>query len=147
MKTCLGCGELSTADWFGDAWCDPCGGVMGLKNFLIFRHVATLHGAGARLPVVWDESGQYYKFRHPTRVNPRFEQKMLEVIKRKKLGLEPRKSVEAEFDAGPILTISHKSLDAVLTIAQPIAKGGSEEWPELSAAPSATESERSIMRV
>ena len=147
MRQCLGCEKVATASWFGDAWCDPCGGVMGTKNLLLFRHVATVDGAGGRIPVVWDESGKCYKFRHPSKVNPRYERYMAESVERKKSGLPPRPPIEAEFAVQPILTINNESLDAVLAIAQPIARGNKEEWPELSAAPTATKSERLLMRI
>ena len=147
MQACKGCGNAAGADWFGDPWCDPCGGIAGRPGWLLMRHVATVDGEGCRLPIVWDVSQGYYKFRHPNKVNPRYVKAMKEAEERKKKGLEPRKLIETEFSAQPILTISHESLDAVIAMSQPIARGDSDEWPELSAAPTATKSERSLMRL
>ena len=106
---------------------------MGAKTLLLFRHVATLDGAGGRLPVVWDESTSDYKFRHPTKKNPRFFKK--------------HRGIDDDFrKRTPVLTF-HGSLDTILSLAQPIAKGPSKEWPEISAAPTATEDERRTLGV
>jgi hypothetical protein len=91
-------------------------------------------GKGGRLPIVWDESSADYKFRHPSKVNPRFLQ-------------EHGSSIDEEFNfRTPVLTF-HGSLDLVLTMSQPVAKGDSDEWPELSAAPTATKMERQLLGV
>jgi hypothetical protein len=114
---------------------------MGTKTLLLMRHVATVDGAGGRLPIVWDVSQQYYKFRHPKETNPRFKRMKAEAEERAKKGLPPRKRLDPLFAVSPVLTISG-TLDAVLAMAQPIAQGDSKELPNLSHAPTATEPER-----
>ena len=149
MKACKGCGNAGGADWFGDPWCDPCGGIAGRPGMLLMRHVATVDGKGCRLPIVWDVSQSYYKFRHPKKVNPRYEALHKEAVDEHgnlRISLEDI-DLNDEFPVTPVLTISNKSLDAVIALSQPIAKGDSDEWPGLSAAPTATKSERMLMRL
>ncbi len=73
MQSCNGCGKVDS-EWFGDPWCEPCGGVMARPGFLIFRHVATVKPSeGKSVRVVYDYSSNSYKFRC-NRVNPRYEE-------------------------------------------------------------------------
>jgi hypothetical protein len=128
---CSGCGR-ECRDWFGDAWCDECGGVMARPGLLIFRHVATVDGKGNRLPIVWDESSSDYKFRYPYVLKPT----------RKLMGIDPdfKRSRRDRF-----LT-AHGTLDAILALALPHAKGDGDEV-ELSAAPTSTPEERALLSV
>ena len=106
---------------------------MARRNLLIFRHVATVDGQGARLPIVWDESTSDYKFRYPHKPNP--SQKM------RKIGIDPDFARRA-----PRFLTVHGTLDAVLAIALPHAKGEGNEV-ELSAAPTSTPEERALLGV
>ena len=130
---CVGCNREEAHDWYGDAFCDSCGGVMARPELLIFRHVATVDGLGGRLPIVWDESTSDYKFRYPHKPNPS-----------KKLR---KHGIDQEFISRiPRFLTVHGSLDGVLDIALPIAKGEGEEV-ELSAAPTSTLEERALLGV
>ena len=136
--TCKGCGG-ETTDWFGDAWCDPCGGVMIERAEkgprLIFRHVATADGAGGRLPMVWDESAQYYLFRWPNKVNPRYAERNTGRVD------------DVDFGPTPVLS-TFGIFDVVLTQALNAARGPEGgEVPELSMAPSSTLEERALVGV
>ena len=129
---CRGCGRQSR-DWFGDPWCDECGGVMARPGFLIFRHVSTVDGKGGRLPIVWDESSSDYVFRYPKKLNP--SEKLKENID--------------TFDfirRIPPFLATGGSLDAVLAIALPLVKGDGDSV-EISAAPTSTLEERALLGV
>ena len=132
--TCVAC-AAEARDWFGDAWCDPCGGVMiptaEAEPHLIFRHVATVDGAEHRLPIVWDASAGHYLFRWPNKVNPRF------------LDRNPERVDDIDFGPTPILS-TFGILDVVLTQALNAARGDASDVPELSMAPSSTPEERSL---
>jgi hypothetical protein len=117
---------------------------MGTDTLLLMRHVATVDGAGGRLPIVWDVSQQHYKFRHPRETNPRFKRMRAEAEERAKKGLPPRRQLDPLFAVSPVLTISG-TLDAVLAMAQPIAQGESKELPNLSHAPTATDVEKAAI--
>lgn len=109
-------------------WCDRCGGVMlpGPEGpRLFFRHVATADGAGGRFPIVWDISMSDYMVLTKER-NPRGGRDID--------GLRP-----------PHLIACHGSLDAVIAFIQPHAKGASDEWPSLTAAPTATDDEKALL--
>lgn len=122
---CPNCDGPVNFTLFG-AWCDTCGGVATRKGLLFFRHVATVDGAGGRYPIVFDVSTGDYAHMHP--------------------GTQPDTGpkVEGEFRR-PHVRVSHGSLDAVIALAYPDAKGDGEEAPELSAAPTATPEERAII--
>ena len=130
---CMGCGRLSN-DWYGDAWCDQCGGVMARPGLLIFRHVANVDGAGGRLPIVWDESTSDYKFRYP--YTPKPSEKL------RKSGIDGLDFMLRT----PRFLSAHGSLDGVLALALPWAKGEGNEV-ELSAAPTSTQEERALLGV
>lgn len=106
---------------------------MARPGFLIFRHVATVEGNGGRLPIVWDESTSDYKFRYPRieKPSPKMQRNIdaIDFVRRR-----------AQF-----LT-AHGSLDGVLAIALPFAKGNGDEV-ELSASPTSTAQERSLLGV
>lgn len=130
---CRGCGRQSH-DWYGDAWCDACGGVMARPGFLIFRHVATVDGKGGRWPIVYDESTSDYKFRYPRVDKPS--------AKAKAAGID---TIDFGRSRRQFLT-AHGSLDGVLVLALPRAKGNGDEV-ELSAAPTSTDEERTLLGV
>jgi len=133
---CQGCG-LECRDWYGDAWCDHCGGVMARPDLLIFRHVATVDGKGGRLPIVYDESTSDYKFRYPHTPKPS------EALKRKiDDGFNP--DFVRRRSAG--FLSAHGSLDAILALALPWAKGDGSEV-ELSASPTSTVEERTLLGI
>ncbi len=129
---CQGCGR-EARDWFGDAWCDHCGGVMARPGFLLFRHVATVDGPGGRLPIVWDESTSDYKFRYAHEAKPS------EAYRRAMEDFNPdfHRRRPANFRT------QHGSFDSVLALAGSIAKGSSDGI-ELSFAPTSTEEERKL---
>ena len=132
---CVSCGGI-THDWFGDEWCDACGGVM-IKHGdrpaqQLHRHVATLEGAEGRFPIVWNASAANYLFRWPNKVNPRF--------------LEGGRGVDEEFLTTPILS-TFGFLDVVMSQAITAARGDSDEAPTLSVSPSATTVERALLGV
>lgn len=107
---------------------------MARPDFLIFRHVATVEGAGGRLPIVWDESTSDYKFRYPYTPNP--SKKM------KRAGID---GFDFAFRTPSFLS-AHGSLDGVLALALPWAKGSGDEV-ELSASPTSTQEERALLGV
>lgn len=129
---CLKCGG-TIHDWFGDAWCDACNGVVvpnadGTR--IIFRHVATVDGPAGRYPVAWDESAHHYLFRWPNKVNP----------KAGKMG------IDGDIKRPKLLT-SFGPLDMVLMQALTAARGNHAGVPELSVAPSSTDDERAMLGV
>lgn len=135
---CMVCDGV-THDWFGDTWCDACGGVLVPRPdkdpLLIFRHVATVDGAGGRLPVVWDESSRHYLFRWPNKVNPRYAERNTERVD------------DIDFGPTPVLS-SFGILDAVLVQALNAARGPEGgDLPTVSVAPSSTPEERALLGV
>lgn len=130
---CVGC-ERVVHDWFGDPFCDFCGGVMSRPGFLLCRHVATVEGVGGRLPIVWDESISNYKFRYP--YTPKPSEKM------KRAGID---GFDFSFRTSGFLS-AHGPLDAVLALALPWARGDGQEV-ELSLAPTSTPEEKALLGV
>lgn len=105
---------------------------MARPGLLIFRHVATVDGKGGRLPIVWDETTSDYKFRYPRKEKP--SQKLKQRIDH--FDFKPQ--------GGAKFCTVHSSLDGVLAMALPYAKGDGDEV-ELSAAPTSTEEERALL--
>jgi len=131
---CHGCGG-ETRDYFGDAWCDECHGVVTPTKTLLLRHVATVDGSQFRLPIVHDISLNEYLFRWPGVVNPRFENLSK--------GIDDADGIPAT----PVLS-TFGPLDVVLTSAFNAArKKGTGERPLISVAPSSTKEERSLIGV
>ena len=138
---CLGCGSEVVENVWGN-WCDSCGGVVvGNPPKLFFRHVATVEGKGGRYPIVYDLSAESYGVAWPKKVV---------LVKCIHCGMQtpgddPRGGLTRLDD----LRVSYHSkrgpLDAMLAFIEPIARGGSEELPELSAAPSSTLEERKMI--
>jgi hypothetical protein len=93
---------------------------------VFFRHVATVDGPGGRFPIMYDESTSDYAYMHKT-PNPPTNKTDMDGFKR------------------PRMRVSHGSLDAVIAVAYPDVRGEDGGQPELSAAPSATESEKAIV--
>jgi hypothetical protein len=123
---CLKCGKAAPLTWYG-VWCDRCGGHWARPDLLLYRHVATMDGPGGRLAIVFDASTDDYSFIYPGRKNPN----------------AGRLGIDEDFHRSPFLT-AHGTLDAMIALAQPVAKGDSEGFPELSVAPSATKEERTL---
>lgn len=126
--TCLSCKQEGVETLWG-CWCDRCGGVAldgPAGPRLFFRHVATADGAGGRFPIVWDISTADYAVLLPKR--------------------NERKGRDEDGFRPPTWLTAHGSLDAVIAAIQPYAQGDSEEWPVLSAAPTATEAELDLLR-
>ena len=96
------------------------------------RHVCTVDGAGCRLPIVWDESASHYKFRHPRKVNEGWKSRTIDW--------------DLEMPGSRVLTV-YGSLDYVIALSRPVAKGDSEEWPQLIPAPTATPQEMAKLRI
>lgn len=125
---CLGCnGAVDETLW--GPWCDPCGGVVvGGGHGLIFRHVATVQGEGGTFPIVYDKSSSAYAH-------------MLK---------EPNPN--AHLNGGddgfhrPPVQVVHGTLDAVLAIAYPDARGDGP-GASLAPAPSATVEETARLRI
>lgn len=140
---CIGCDREGIETLVG-VWCDPCGGVVGRSaerdalgnvlrdGLLLLRHVATVDGGGGRYPVVFDSSTGDYSASWP-RVSS---------VVRPTVRIDP----DLQFRVNGIHTV-HGTLDAVLAIVQPAAKGDSSDWPELSVAPTATVEERKLLGV
>jgi hypothetical protein len=123
---CPNCGGSVQETLFGP-WCDPCGGVVFKPGPPFFRHVATVDGAGGRYPIVFDVSTGDYAHMRPG-----------------VLRVAAGRSVEGEFKR-PMVEVAHGSLDAVIALSYPDAKGEGEGPPELSSAPSATPEERALI--
>jgi hypothetical protein len=104
--------------------------------------VATVEGAGGRYPVVYDISTESYGVAWPKKVI---------LVKCVHCGLQtpienPKKDLTHLEDMGVPKHYSHRgSLDAMLALIQPIARGDSNDIPELIAAPSATELEKKLI--
>lgn len=126
---CPGC-DADAKDTVLGLWCDDCGGVVIRKTEsgkdLLFRHVATVDGAGGRFPIVFDYSTADYSVSYPREVK--------EFIKIKDEWVQSIKTFT-----------THGDLNFVIAVAQPYAKGVSDELPELSVAPSATKEEREVV--
>jgi len=139
---CQGC-KGDTVDNAWGHWCDACGGVVvGTPPRLFFRHVATVDGAGGRFPIVYDISAQAYGVAWP---------KIVTMIKCVHCGMQTpgsddRKGLTKLDDSGSQNFYSKRgTLDAMLAFIQPIAKGDSEDFPEISANPNATDEEKLIV--
>jgi len=146
---CVGCQKEAQETLWG-VWCDSCGGVMlGNPPKLFFRHVATADGAGGRFPIVYDASSCSYAVAYP---RPKSD-----FVKCQYCGKETpadpveekrrdRSAKELGFVRAPFY-VSHGTLDAIIGIVQPMAKGDSPEVPELSQAPSSTPEERILLGI
>lgn len=154
---CLNCRRETVSTAWGN-WCDPCGGVFveSVPNFvngiivsrnpprLFFRHVATAHGPGGLYPIVYDLSAEAYGVAWP---------KSSETVKCVHCGqdtpLDPPRTGLAVLDeirSRPQGYASKRgSLDAMIAVIQPIASKGTNEWPKLTPAPTATPEERALM--
>ena len=141
MISCVGCGRETIQDMWGN-WCDNCGGVViGPPPRLFFRHVATLDGAGGRYSVVYDLSSESYGVAWP---------KKSTMVKCTHCGqLTPGDNVRFGLlqldEINPQYYSTRGTLDAVVALIQPVARGDSDELPTLSVAPSCTEEERKIL--
>lgn len=130
-ELCRGCG-IEAKDTSLGAWCDSCGGVAirpgkdGAKPELLFRHVCTLDGKGGRFPVVYDQSTADYAMP--------YDREIKEYIKENDEWRQRTKTF-----------MNHGTLDIVIALGQPLAKGNCEEVPEISVAPSATDEERGMV--
>lgn len=134
---CPGCTQETVHNMWGE-WCDPCGGVMlGVPPILFFRHVATLSGAGGRFPIIYDKSASGYGIAWPRLVaNVRC------IHCGRDTPAEARKGLTNLDDIKPAGFYSTRgTLDEIIAIGQPLAKGESTELPELFVAPSATPEE------
>lgn len=154
MVECINCKSQNTVENVWGNWCDACGGVMlpgslvddsdkGLHPGpprLFFRHVATVSGAGGRYPIVFDLSAGQYAIAWPRKV---------ELVKCQHCGQNTPVERTGLGNLDDLKLIGYHSargtLDAIIAVGQPIAKGDSDELPELSAAPSSTEEERKII--
>ena len=131
--TCPGC-TAEVPNYFLGPWCDACGGIASRLGVLLLRHVATVDGPGGRFPIVFDASCQDYSC--SANMPPP--------------GYDPTKRDEDGFRPAPITTF-HGTLDAVISLMQPIARGPktldgeAPPLPELSAAPSATPQEKALL--
>ena len=124
---CVGCNGLAVEMIYGQ-WCDTCGGLAIRPGVLLLRHVATVEGAGGRYPIVYDLSTSDYSACWP---RPK--------------DAEDRGSLDPDgFRSPPVYTV-HGTLDAVIAVMQPQAKGEAEEWPSLEAARSSTDEEKVIL--
>lgn len=126
---CPGCGAEGKETVLG-IWCDTCGGVVIRKGpngpELLFRHVATLDGKGGRFPIVYDVSTGDYSMA--------YQREVKEFVK-----------IRDEWVQRVKTFTNHGTLDAVIALGQPHAKGDGEEMPELSVAPSATPEEKGLV--
>jgi hypothetical protein len=104
---------------------------MARPDLLLFRHVATVDGGGGRLAIVFDASTRDYAFIYPHRQNPRAGHRDRDL---------------GEFRTSPFVT-AHGSLDSMIALAQPVARGELAEMPTLSASPFATTLERELIGV
>jgi hypothetical protein len=125
-------------------WCDPCGGVMlGSPPILFFRHVATLRGKGGTFPIVFDKSTDNYAIAWPRLIaNVRC------IHCGRDTPAEVRKGLTNLDDMRPSGFYSTRgSLNEMIAIGQPLAKGQFDELPEKFVAPSATVEEVEIVNL
>lgn len=136
---CIGCSTETTFSEWGD-WCDVCGGVMvpGTPPRLFFRHVATAKGPGGIFAVVYDVSAEAYGVAWPRKV-----------MMTRCIHCGQQTPVDARSGLTVLDDLQHRgyhskrgSLDAMLALVQPLARGDSQEIPELAPAPSITDEER-----
>ncbi len=136
MLTCPGCGT-TVPPYFLGPWCDTCGGIMARPGVLLLRHVATVDGPGGRFPIVFDRSCDDYSCSIPKAPRPEAQMKLRD---------------EDGFKR-PRITTYRGSLDLVIAMMQPIARGPkgpdgeAPPMPELSAAPFATDEEKALLAV
>jgi len=128
---CVTCSGATQQTLYGD-WCDTCGGVSFKPGQLFFRHVATVDGAGGRFPIVFDLSGNDYSASYPKPP----EAPVMPMLADADLGFRP-----------PEVFTVRGTLDAVIAVMQPIARGDSPELPQLLAASSATDTEKILLSV
>lgn len=138
---CLACEKETIENAWGN-WCDFCGGVViGQPPILFFRHVATVEGAEGRFPIVFDSSAGQYGVSWP---------KKIDQVRCIHCGMntptENTKDITGfgEFRSQKYYS-SRGSLDAMLTLIWPHAKGNSLDIPTLSAAPTSTDIEKKIL--
>jgi len=137
---CVRCGGETVQDQWGD-WCDDCGGVAASLDKMMFRHVATVNGAGGRFAVVYDSSTADYGV-----MWPREDSMVICIHCGQQTPSEVRSGLMQLDGMKPSKYYSKRgSLDAMLAFIQPIARRGSEELPELSVAPTATKQERELV--
>ncbi len=137
---CVGCNDEVPETVWGN-WCDKCGGVVipgTPRARLFFRHVATVDGAGGRFPVVYDLSAEAYGVSWPK------TQVMVTCVHcgSQTPGEDPRNGLTRLDDLRVPSNSRRGTLDAMIALIQPIARGDSEDLPGISAAPSSTPEER-----
>lgn len=139
---CRGCGGPVVQDQWGE-WCDTCGGVVSSRNAdgevrLLYRHVATVDGAGGRFAIVYDTSTASYGVMWPK------EDALVKCIHcGQKTPGDIRSGLMQLDEIRPSRYCSERgSLDAMLALIQPVARRGSDDLPSLSVAPTATPTER-----
>jgi hypothetical protein len=146
---CVGCNREGIETLWG-CICNECGGVMvagGDGPRLIFRHVASVDGEGGRFQVVFDASAADYAVAYP--------RKAPMVVRCVHCGCETptdlagaRAAAEIGMLKQPAHYVTHGTLDAVLAVIQPIARGSNGQGPpELSRSPHATEEERALLGI
>lgn len=152
---CINCKGPTIENAWGN-WCDACGGVMlpgppvpdsegGVRpgpSRLFFRHVATVYGAGGRFPIVYDLSANQYAIAWLRKV---------EVVRCVHCGQNTPVDRQGLGKLDDLKLLGYNSargsLDAMIAIGQPLAKGDSAELPDLAPAPTATEEERMIVKL
>ena len=139
---CLGCGDEVVVNEWGN-WCDKCGGVIlaGKPPRLFFRHVATVDGKGGRFPIIYDLSSASYGVAWPRKVT------YVTCIHcgGKTPGDDPREGLARLDDLKVSFNSKRGSLEAMMALIQPIARGDSDDFPEISAAKTATQEEENIV--
>lgn len=118
---CRNCESEARETSYGP-WCDACGGVYLRKGEPYVRHVATAKGHGGEFPILYDHTLGGYTFSYQRLV---------------------RTWVQLKNDwvqANRTFTNSG-SLDLMIAMAQPHAKGDGKELPELMAGHGATKEE------
>lgn len=118
---CRSCGGDAISSSYGP-WCDPCGGVYFDKGKPYVRHVATAKGAGGEFKILFDHSLGSYVF---------------SVQREVKVWVKVRN----EFKQG-VRTFTHNgTLDAMIAMAQPEARGDAHDLPQLLTGTGATPEE------
>jgi len=119
---CRGCDAIAQESSYGP-WCDACGGVMFRAGEPYVRHVATASGAGGDFKILYDHS---------------FRQYSVAVTRNIKTWVELKK----DFVQAVRTFIYTGTLDYVIALIQPEARGDAKEYPALLIGAGANDDEK-----
>ncbi len=122
---CRGCSEEAVESAYGP-WCEKCGGVMYRSGEPHVRHIATAHGEGGEFKILYDHSLASYT---------------ASIVRLIRTWVE----IKGEFIQAERTFTHQGTLDTMIALVQPWARGQSGEIPTITVGPGSTEDERQVV--